>query len=76
MTIRKLIIELSKVADQDRVVVVAGNGDTFHLMTNIGTTMYNDDDGEIGLEELTEADREQGYTEEDVITGVKAVVLE
>ena len=36
--------------------------------------MYNE--GEIGLEVLTEEKKKQGYTEEDVMTeGVKAVIL-
>ena len=31
--------------------------------------------GECGLETLTEADIEEGYTEEDMIEGEKAVIL-
>lgn len=77
MTVKELIADLSDV-DGDRLVVVAADaeGNSYHELTDISKMLYNEGWGEVGLEELTEDDIEQGYGDEDVMRdGVKAVVL-
>ena len=77
MTVGELITALSK-EDPDRVVVMSrdpeGNG--YSPLHSHWCGKYEADHGEVGLEELSEVEREAGYTDEDVMEdGVKAVIL-
>ena len=80
MTVAELI-ECLKQTDQDRLVIMAkdGEGNGFSPLADTGASAYRADStwsGEIGIEELTEARKEKGYSEEDVMDdGVKAFVL-
>ena len=74
MNVRELI-ELLQKEDGERLVVLAideeGNG--FRPLADVATAAYRD--GETGIEELTDEFREQGFSEEDVMRGIPAVVL-
>lgn len=74
MKLRELI-ELLQQEDGERLVVLAidteGNG--FKPLSEISTAAF--EDGDIGLEELTEDLRAQGYSEEDLCYGEPAIVL-
>ena len=80
MKVSDLIAKLQKL-DQDRVVIMSkdGEGNDFSPLDNIETAAYCADStwsGEVGLEKLTDKDRERGYDEEDVKeNGVPAAVL-
>jgi len=77
----KQLITLLKTCDQNALVILAkdeeGNG--FSPLAGVDDTAnYVSDStyaGEIGLRELTPELIEQGYGEDDVVGGVKAVVL-
>jgi len=78
MTVKELIERLREI-DQDRIVVMSmdpeGNG--FFPLGDLETYAFTKEDGcgEIGIEELTDELREQGYTEEDIKEGQPAVCL-
>jgi hypothetical protein len=80
MKVRDLIAVLQKM-DQDREVIMASDaeGNSFSPLVKIDTAAYRASrtwGGEIGLEELTDDDRELGFCEDDVLEdGVPAVVL-
>jgi len=77
VTVKDLIEELKKV-EQDRIVIMSSDpeGNNYSPIYCISKAAYNKEYREIGMEELTEEDREQGYTEEDVMEdGKKAVVF-
>jgi len=75
-TVGKLITELQKY-DKDRVVILSkdeeGNG--FGALYRVEPYTWNSKWEEIGIESLTDKLKEWGYTEEDVIPGVPAIVL-
>mgnify|MGYP005615571909 FL=1 len=80
MTVAELI-ELLKTVEQDRIVVMSkdSEGNGYSPFSGIFTAAYRADStwsGEIGLEELTDEDRKQGYSDEDVIDGVPCIVLQ
>ena len=64
----------------DDIVVMSkdGEGNSFSPLSDISKASYEADttwSGDIGLRKLTDEDREQGYTEEDVGQGEDCVVL-
>lgn len=81
MKVRDLIAALRQ-CDEDSIVVMASDseGNSYSPLAGVSTAKYRAEttwSGEVGLAELTDADREQGYSEEDVIEdGEFAVVLE
>lgn len=79
MKIKELIKLLEK-EDPERIVIMAsdGEGNGYSPLSSIWTAAYKAENtwsGEVGLEKLTEEDEEQGYTEEDVLKGKKAIVF-
>jgi len=79
MTVKELIEQLSEM-DPDRIVIVSkdSEGNGYSPLCDVATAVYIAEttwSGEIGLEELTEEDIQQGYDEEDVKEGEPAVVL-
>jgi len=79
MTVKELIEQLKK-EDPDRLVIMAkdpeGNG--YSPLSDFWSGAYRAETtwfGEVGLESLTDEYRKQGYTEEDVIDGVPALIL-
>jgi len=72
MKVKTLIKELQK-CDQERIVIMASDseGNNYSPIDDVYTGAY--DSGEFGMEELTEKDKKDGYTEEDIIDGKKAV---
>lgn len=80
MTIKQLIEELQK-CDPEREVIMSrdAEGNSYSPLAAMWqgayratTTWY----GEVGLEQLTQDDRDAGYNDEDVMTdGVPAVIL-
>jgi hypothetical protein len=80
MTVKQLIERLQK-EDPDRLVVMAadGEGNSHSPLSGFWTGAYRADSkwsGEVGLDKLTEKDKKQGYTDEDVMTdGVPALIL-
>lgn len=78
ITVKQLIEEFGKL-DQNRIVILQkdeeGNG--YGKLWGIynAAARYEQNEWIVGLEELTEKDKEMGYTEEDVIKGKKVVVL-
>lgn len=76
----KDLIELLKGFDPDTIVVMSqdeeGNG--YSPLANISTGNYsanNSWSGEVGLPELTDKLRDEGYGEEDIVNGVPCIVL-
>jgi hypothetical protein len=77
MTVKELIELLCK-EDKDRIVVMSSDeeGNGFSELCAIETAMYDPKSRETGLEKLTKSLKDQGYTDEDVMTcGKKAIVL-
>lgn len=79
MTVRELIEKLSTV-DQDRIVVMASDaeGNSYSPLADLWAGSYLAEStwsGSVGLESLTDADRERGYTDEDVVSGSPAIIL-
>ena len=82
MTVNELR-ELLAAEDGDRLVVMSrdSDGTGFSPLTEVECAAYRADgsrSGETGIEALTDALREQGFGEEDVLSGagvVPAVVL-
>ena len=74
MTVKELIERL-QAEDQDRIVVLSrdAEGNGFDTLHTIETASY--EDGEIGIEALTDDLIKQGYGEEDVREGQPALVL-
>ena len=83
MTVKELIEELSKLENQDRIVVMSrdaeGNGySPLYCLSHAAYQAESTWSGEIGLEpnDLDDEAREEGYTEDDVLEdGVPAPVL-
>ena len=80
MTVAELIKLLSEVKDQNREVVQSSDGEQSSVSPtdSIETgsyDAYNTWSGEFGIEELTEELIDQGYTDEDVMPGVPALIL-
>ena len=79
VTVKQLIEELQK-QDPGRVVILQkdseGNGYSplaaLEPLSYLAETTWS---GEVGLEVLTDALREDGYGEEDVLDGMPALVL-
>lgn len=79
MTVKKLISLLKK-EDPKRVVVLSSDseGNSFSLLADLVTSAYREDEegyNKVGLEKLTPALREMGYTEEDIVPGKPALIL-
>ena len=80
MTVTELIEELTKL-NGDRQVILQkdGEGNGYSPLAGIWSGKYEADctwSGEAKLEELTEQDRLNGYSEEDLsINGAPAVIL-
>jgi hypothetical protein len=79
MKVKQLIKELLKV-DQERLVVMSkdSEGNGYSPLSDISEGAYQADStwsGEFGLEKLTAEDRKDGFSEEDIIDGVKAICL-
>jgi len=79
MTVKELIDKLKK-EDPDRIVVMSkdSEGNSYSPLHSFWTGAYKAETtwrGEVGLEELTNEDIEQGYDEEDVLDGDKALIF-
>lgn len=80
MTVAELIAELQKLpADALVIIQKDAEGNAHSPLAGLWDGAYvahTTWSGEMGLWELTDEDREQGYTEEDVVDdGVRAVAL-
>lgn len=76
MTVKQLIKLLEK-EDPNRIVIIMRGG-SFSPLSSLCTGSYLAETtwcGEVGLEKLTRADIEAGYTEEDVLKGKAALIL-
>lgn len=76
MTVAELIRELQTLPLTAIVTLsrdAEGNG--YELACNISLGRYNVNDRQWGLAELTDEDKKQGYSEEDVIDGPLAVCI-
>lgn len=76
----KELIKLLEKEDENRIVIMSsdGEGNSFSPLCDISTGAYLADSsysGEVGLEKLTPEAIKDGYTEEDVIKGEKALIL-
>lgn len=78
MKVSELIKRLQEV-DPDNIVVLSrdGEGNGYRRLAGVDTSSrYNPEEDEVGLRELTEADRRSGYSEEDVMEeGEDCVIL-
>jgi hypothetical protein len=80
MKVKELIKELQEV-DGDRIVIIQkdaeGNGYSPLTMIDDESTYLADStwSGEVGIEKLTQEDRNNGYSEDDVIGGIPALIL-
>lgn len=76
MNVRQLIKKLQK-EDPERLVILASDaeGNSYDTLHDVYTAAWNKQDREIGLEKITAKDLENGYTEEDIVKGIPALVL-
>jgi hypothetical protein len=76
MTVKDLIAELKKMG-VDREVIISSDaeGNSYRPVDNIEVGAFCKEDGEYGIEILTEDLIQQGYTGEDVIAGVPCVCI-
>ena len=76
MKVKELITRLQEL-DGDRIVILQGDseGNSYRQLSDLWTGVYSYTWGECGPETLTDANIEEGYTEEDMIKGEKAVIL-
>jgi hypothetical protein len=78
MTVSELIDELQKIDKKDRTVMLSMDpeGNKYSPLDDAWLTgAYSPNRGEVGLECLTGKDRENGYTEEDVINDGLLVLI-
>lgn len=79
MTVKELIEELQKLPPDTLVILqIDSEGNGFSPLEGLWNGNYRADStwsGQMGLSELTEEDREQGYTAADILEGVTAVAL-
>ncbi len=82
MTVTELIAELQAVDDGNRQVILSRDAEgnsyspLYRKLTIGAYCPVSPYGGEIGLEELTDEDREMGYGEEDIIRdGQPAIIL-
>jgi hypothetical protein len=74
------LIEMLQKESIDREVVIAkdGEGNDYSPLYGMWRGAYRADttySGEAGLEKLTIEDEERGYSEDDVVNGVPALIL-
>lgn len=79
MTVSELIEKLAGF-DGSRLVVMSkdAEGNSYSPLSDFSTGAYAAEStwsGEVGLEALTDESRADGYSEEDVVDGVSALVL-
>ena len=69
-TVAELIATLQK-EDPNRIVIMSSDaeGNDYSPLFSVAPCAYNKRDREVGMESLTEKDKQQGYTEEDVMVG-------
>jgi hypothetical protein len=74
MKVKDLIKKLQK-EDPNRLVVLSGDseGNSHYELNSYWLGSYKD--GEVGLEKLTKRDLDEGYGEDDVVKGQKALIL-
>ncbi len=79
MKVKELIEILQKENPNDLVILQKdGEGNGFSPCAGYWTGSYKSDtswSGEVGLRSLTDHDRNQGYSEEDVVDGQPSIVL-
>ncbi len=76
MTVKQLIARLKKESPNSVVVISSDSeGNSYSVVNSVnGNNRYKD--GEIGLAKLTKKLKEEGYSEEDVMSdGKKCVVI-
>lgn len=76
----KQLIELLQQEDPDRIVICQkdAEGNQYSPLSNVRTGTYLANttwSGTVGLEKLSEQNIKDGYSEEDVIAGIPALVL-
>jgi hypothetical protein len=76
MTVAELI-EVLQTADPDAIVVLATDAEanSYMELNDVDVDLVIDDDGEIGLGELTPDLEEAGFDEDDIVDGEDCVVL-
>ena len=76
MKVKQLIKILEQANPEDLVVLSRdpeGNG--YMKVDEVSINSYNYNEGEIGLRQLSEAQKEKGFTDEDVMEGKSCVVV-
>jgi len=73
----KHLIDILKKVDPETTVVLSSDseGNSYYPVSGSWVGMYNREEAEVGLAELTEELKKQGYTDEDVMQGEKAIIL-
>jgi hypothetical protein len=76
MNKNELIKRLEQI-EGNPIIVLSRNaeGNGFNELSDIELSSYDHSTREIGLIELTDELREEGYSEEDVLEGEKAIIL-
>jgi hypothetical protein len=71
------LIKLLNDIEGDPIIVLSrdAEGNGFNKLSDIELSSYDHSTREIGLIELTDDLRKEGYSEEDVLEGERAVVL-
>jgi hypothetical protein len=79
MNVKKLKKLLNNFNDEDIIILQKDSeGNGYSPLCDIYEGSYEEDtpwSGEVGLRELTDELKEKGYAEEDVASGVNAVIL-
>jgi hypothetical protein len=80
MKVRELKEMLNELGpeDDDRLVILSkdSEGNGFSPLYTYSYASFDEDEGEIGLEELTEEDIEKGYNENDLRPdGIPSIIL-
>lgn len=76
----KELLEILRSENPDREVILSsdGEGNNYSPLYCCNLGNYSSDSessGQVGLEKLTEEDKEAGYTEEDILKGKPVIVL-
>lgn len=76
MIVSELITKLQKI-DGARTVVLSMDpeGNKYNLLDDAWLVGAYSRRGEVGLEKLTDEDRQNGYIKEDVVEGLPALIL-
>jgi len=77
ITVKELIKKLEN-EDQERVIIMSRDpeGNSYSPFENFWTGAYSEEGREAGLDQLTQEDEDYGFTEDDILEGTPALILQ